>query len=110
MDLTHIHLLLNHFPTVGMIIGLGLFLVALLMKSEHLIRASLLIFFGIAVITIPTYVTGNNAQEWSWRVVKETDPCQDPSVSKTMIEAHEGAALPALAMMIMNGAFAWLGL
>ena len=26
MDLTHIHLLLNHFPTIGMIIGGGLFL------------------------------------------------------------------------------------
>jgi uncharacterized membrane protein len=110
MDLTHIHLLLNHFPTVGMIIGLGLFLVALLMKSEHLVRASLLIFFGIAVLTIPTYVTGNNAQERICKVVKQGDPCQDPQVSKTMIEAHEGAALPALAFMIMNGAFAWLGL
>ncbi len=36
MDLTHIHLLLNHFPTVGNIIGGGLFLLALVTKSDDL--------------------------------------------------------------------------
>ncbi len=34
MDWTHVHLLLNHFPTAGMIIGLGLFIGALLTKSD----------------------------------------------------------------------------
>jgi len=36
MNLAHIHLLLNHFPTVGMIIGIGLFLLALIGKSDDL--------------------------------------------------------------------------
>ncbi len=36
MDLTHIHLLLNHFPTIGVIIGGGLFLIALITKSNDL--------------------------------------------------------------------------
>jgi uncharacterized membrane protein len=110
MSLVHLHLLLNHFPTVGMVIGLGLFVTALLMKSDHLERASLLIFFGIAVLTIPTYISGNNAQMMICVVKKGAQDCTDPSISKTMIEAHEGAALPAFAVMILNGAFAWLGL
>ena len=62
MDLTHIHLLLNHFPTVGTIIGLGLLLVALIGKSNDLKRAALVVFLGIGLITIATYVTGNAAQ------------------------------------------------
>ena len=46
MDLTHIHLLLNHFPTIGTIIGGGLFLVSLIAKSDDLKRASLVVLLG----------------------------------------------------------------
>ena len=57
-NLAHIHLLLNHFPTIGFGIGLGLFLVGLFGKNTELKRASLVILFLIAVIAIPTYVSG----------------------------------------------------
>jgi hypothetical protein len=111
MSLVHIHLLLNHFPTVGMIIGLTLFIASLIVRNNYLVRASLFTFFGIAVLTIPTYVTGNSAQMDICKVKEQvTDPCVDPGVSKAMIETHEAAALPALAFMIFTGAFAWLGL
>ena len=43
-DLVHIHLLLNHFPTVGMVVGFGLFLLALLKKSDDLKRGGLAVF------------------------------------------------------------------
>jgi len=101
MDLTHIHLLLNHFPTIGYIIGGGLFLLSLIMKSDDLKRSSLVILLGISLIAIPTYMTGNGAQE----AIKS-----QPGVSKVLMENHEGAALVALAFMEMTGAFAWLGL
>ena len=58
MNLAHLHLLLNHFPTIGFGIGIGLFFVSLFAKSEELKRASLVILFLIAVIAIPTYLTG----------------------------------------------------
>src|SRR5712692_9796456 len=109
MNLAHIHLLLNHFPTVGTIIGLGLFLVALIGKSDDLKRASLVIFLGIALLTIPTYVTGNAAQE-AICMAAPNDPCADRGVSKPLIQTHEGAALLALGFMEITGAFAWLGL
>jgi uncharacterized membrane protein len=111
MNLAHLHLLLNHFPTVGMIVGIALFAVCLISRNEHLVRPSLLIFFGIAVLTIPTYVTGNSAQLAICKVQdKMTDPCKDTNVSRALIEAHEAAALPAFVVMIVNGALAWLGL
>jgi len=53
MNLAHIHLLLNHFPTIGTIIGIGLFLVGLAAKSDDLKRASLVVFLGIALLTLP---------------------------------------------------------
>jgi hypothetical protein len=101
MDLTHIHLLLNHFPTIGTIIVGGLFLLSLITKSDDLKRASLAILLGISLIAIPTYMSGNGAQD----AIKSL-----PGVSKSLIEAHEGAALVAIGFMLFTGAFAWLGL
>lgn len=101
MDLTHIHLLLNHFPTIGYIIGGGLFLLSLIAKSDDLKRASLVVLLGVALLAIPTYMSGNGAQAG----IKSL-----PGVSKSLIEAHEGAALVAIAFMEFTGAFAWLGL
>jgi uncharacterized membrane protein len=108
-NLAHIHLLLNHFPTIGMIIGLGLLLLALFSRSEDLKKASLLIFVGISLITIPTYVSGNAAQE-AICVGKADAPCADANVSKASIQTHEAAAMIAFAFMEITGAFAWLGL
>jgi hypothetical protein len=101
MDLTHIHLLLNHFPTIGYIIGGGLFLLALITKSDDLKRASLVVLLGIALIAIPTYMTGNGAAD----AIKSL-----PGVSKSLMETHEGAAFVAMGFMLLTGAFAWLGL
>lgn len=101
MDLTHIHLLLNHFPTIGYIIGGGLFVLALIAKSDDLKRASLVVLLGIALIAIPTYMSGNGAQDG----IKAL-----PGISKSLIEAHEAAALVAIAFMLFTGAFAWLAL
>ena len=90
MDLTHTHLLLNHFPAIGTIIGGGLFVVALIAKSDDLKRASLVVLLGIALLSIPTYITGNGAQD----AIKSL-----PGVSKSQMEAHEGAAFLALGFM-----------
>jgi hypothetical protein len=101
MDLTHIHLLLNHFPTIGSIIGGGLFVLALITNSDELKRASLVVLLGIALISIPTYMSGNGAQE---RLKT------DPGLSQSLIETHEGVAFEGIAFMEVTGAFAWLGL
>ncbi len=110
MNLAHIHLLLNHFPTIGTIIGIGLFLVGLAAKSDDLKRASLVVFLGIALITLPTYMSGNAAQEVICKARTTTGPCIDTGVSRALIEKHEGAALLAFIFMQFTGAFAWLGL
>lgn len=103
MDLstTHMHLLLNHFPTIGFIIGLCLFVAALIARSDHLKQASLVLFVGIAMLAIPTYVTGNAAAA----ALENT-----PGLSARLMEMHEGAAFIALMLMVVTAGFAWLGL
>jgi uncharacterized membrane protein len=101
MNLAHIHLLLNHFPTIGMIVGLGLFVVAILAKSDHLKSGSLGIFFCIALLSIPTFATGTSAR---------LALAKTPEVSTAMIDTHETAAFEALWLMELTGALAWLGL
>jgi len=101
MNLTHLHLLLNHFPTVGMVVGLGVFVAAILAKSDDLKRASLAIFFFIALLSIPTFATGTAAQ---------LALADNPAVPKASIETHENAAFVALWFMELTGALAWVGL
>jgi hypothetical protein len=110
MDPTHVHLLLNHFPTIGFVIGLMLFVTSLIAKNAELKRASLVIFVGIALVTIPTYVSGNAAEEVLCAGGAKAPTCSDPGLSKNLIQTHEGAALLAFAAIILTGAFAWLGL
>ena len=101
MNLAHVHLLLNHFPTIGMMVGLGVFIAAIIAKSDDLKRASLVVFFGIALLSIPTFASGTAA---------ELALSKSPEVSKVMIDAHETAALLALGFMELTGALAWLAL
>src|SRR5438034_11086296 len=95
--LTHIHLLLNHFPTVGFGIGLVLFLVGLYVNSDPFKRASLGIFLIIALLSVSVYMTGKSAQ----RAIPEW-----PSVSNVLVEPHEDASLTALAFMAITGSMA----
>src|SRR5215831_8498756 len=101
MNWTHVHLLLNHFPTIGMIVGLSVFFTAIVTKNDDLKRVSLGIFFFIALLSIPTFVTGTAAE----LALEKT-----PEVSKTMVWRHETAAFEALWFMELTGALAWLGL
>src|SRR5438067_1157039 len=101
MNMAHVHLLLNHFPTIGFGIGLGLILVSVIGKKEQLMRASLVIFLLVAALGIPTYLSGNAAQEL---LQDRTD------ISQTLVRAHEDAALLGFVFMEITGFIAWLSL
>ncbi|MEQ1758947.1 MAG: hypothetical protein ABL986_11560 [Vicinamibacterales bacterium] len=107
---THLHLLLNHFPTIGFIIGLFLFVAALVAKSEHLKLGSMAVLVGISIITVPTYITGNAAGEVICIATNLPGPCPDGVTSRSLIEQHEGWALVSLGFMVITGGLAWLGI
>src|SRR5215467_9630668 len=101
MDFPHLHLLLNHFPIVGTIVGVGLLIVSLLIKAEDVRRSSLIVFVLMALLTIPTFITGAGAHE---KMVN------DPSLSNALIQRHEGAAELAVWFMEITGALAVMAL
>ena len=99
--LAHIHLLLNHFPTIGTIVGLSLFVLSYVRRSEALRRASLEVLFIIALASFATYTSGVAAEA----AIKDL-----PGVSKPTMARHEDAALFAFTFMELTGFAAWLGL
>jgi len=102
MNFAHLHLMLNHFPIIGTIVGLGLFLVSLAGgKSEDLRRASLIVFIGMALIALPTFFSGTGAQG----AIKKF-----PGASEALIARHQGAAMLALLFMEITGAFSLIEL
>lgn len=101
MNFAHLHLMLNHFPIIGTMIGLVLFLISFVGKNNDLRRASLIIFAAIALLTIPTFLTGVPAGF----MIKGR-----PDVSDALIQRHEGAAILSLWFMEATGALALIGL
>ena len=98
---THIHLLLNHFPTIGFSIAIGLLIGAFVSRSDDLKKASLTVIVAVAILTFPTYLSGNAADAAIRKM---------PDVSKTLIATHEGAALMSFILMEITGAVAWFAL
>jgi uncharacterized membrane protein len=110
MDPTHIHLLLNHVPTVGFGVGIALFVLGIGTRSNDLKQASLVVLVGVALISIPTYATGNAAQTHLQERGDVSDGSNEGRVTLSLIETHEGAAFLALAFMEVTGALSWLAL
>jgi uncharacterized membrane protein len=97
----HLHLLLNHVPTIGFGLGLSLYVAATVVKSEDLKRAGLVIFFVIALLALLAYVTGDAAN-----FVLQNEP----AVSQDVVAAHKDAAMLALIPMEITGLLAWFAL
>ena len=100
-NFVHMHLLLNHIPTVGTIVALGVLLLGFLKGSADLTRGALALFFVIALVSLPTYMTGYSAQ----KALKDR-----PGISPELIQRHQSAALVALTVMEATGVLAWFGL
>lgn len=101
VNVAHLHLLLNHVPTVGTVVALGLMILALIRRDEPLQRAGLEVLFVIAVLTLPVYISGVAAN------VKLRDR---PEISDTATRVHQDAALAAFTVTEFAGFVAWVAL
>ena len=98
---SHVHMIINHFPTVGFTLTLALFLAALVMDNDVMKRASLAAFTICAILGAPTYVTGAAAM---WAL---TDP-PIAGITKTAIDAHRDMALLTLFGLAFTGGASWM--
>src|SRR5688572_1256996 len=63
MNVPHLHLLLNHIPTIGGAAALTLLVVAFARKSDDLKRIALEATYVVALFTFPAYLSGVGAQQ-----------------------------------------------
>ena len=101
MTFSHLHLILNHVPTVGSAVALGLLLLAFLRRNEHLKIAGLEVLFLIALLTLPVYITGVGAHR---------DLRGRPAVSDDAIREHQDVALAGFTVTEFAGFVAWVAL
>ncbi|MCS6804786.1 MAG: hypothetical protein RMM98_08725 [Acidobacteriota bacterium] len=100
MNSAHAHLILNHIPVIGLWLSVIVLAIGLLKKSEEIKKLSLMLFVIVALIMIPTYLTGEPAEEIIERL---------PGISHDLIERHEEAALPAAIVVAILGVVALFG-
>ena len=74
---------------------------SLLRRQEALTRVSLEVFYVIALITLPAYLSG---------VATGMELEKMPDVSVEAIQKHHDGALVAFAFMLLTGLASWLGL
>ena len=101
MNLAHVHLLLNHVPTIGTAVALGLLVISFFRRNDDLRRVTLEVFFVIAVLTIPAYLSGVSAQQTGTLsgVVRDAQGALLPGVMITI----ESPAMPGGARQAVSG-------
>lgn len=101
MDPAHAHLILNHIPVVGLGAAILLLLYAFARRNDEMKKAALIGFVLLALVTIPVYLTGGEAEERVEHL---------PGVSDAFIEEHEEAATSSLIAIEILGALSLAGL
>lgn len=75
--------MVNHFPVIGILFIILLFLYGLVRKSEEIKKVSIGAFVLLALVTVPVYFTGTAAE----KTVKDL-----PGVTEVFIGRHEEMA------------------
>jgi hypothetical protein len=101
LNAAHLHLVLNHVPTLGTAVALALLLLALIRRHEVLVHVGLEVLFVIALVTMPVYVTGAAAY------AHLRDGAEFSDIAARM---HQDAALTGFAVTEFAGFVAWVAL
>lgn len=101
MDLAHLHLILNHVPVIGLVIGFFVLAWGVLRKYDDVGNIGLVTLFVTSLVAIPVYLTGEPAED----IVENL-----PGVSEQVIELHEDAAMYSLVLCIVVGVLALVAL
>ena len=86
---------------MGTIVGFSVVLLAVAKRDRDLKRAGFAVLFAIALVSLPTYMTGYSAQK-AVRAI--------PDIPLATITLHQRSALLALIFMEATGVIAWYAL
>ena len=100
-NMEHLHLLLNHIPTVGSVAALGLLIAAFIRRDEGLKLVGLEVLFAIALLTLPAYMSGAAA----FQKLRG-----QPGVSDSAMRLHQDVALYGFTWLEFAGFLGWITL
>ncbi len=101
VNVSHLHLIANHIPTIGTVVVLGLLIVAFFRRDEGLKLVGLEILFAVAVLTLPVFISGAAA----FQKLRTT-----PGVSVPAIRLHQDVAIFGFTWLEFSGFVAWFAL
>ena len=76
-------MVVNHFPIIGTILGLGILIVGFLLKNSSVKNTAYIIFVGCAIFAFAAMYTGEGAEE----IVEDM-----PTIGHQIIHEHEEIA------------------
>ena len=97
MDGAHLHLILNHIPVFGLLVGFLLLAWGMIRGYNDIQKAALVTLFVTAATALPVYLTGEPAED----IVEKL-----PGVSEQIMSQHEDSAMFSLIMAMITGVFA----
>ena len=87
MNLDYLHVVINHFPIMGVPIGVGLLALGAWARNEPIKRAALLVFVFVGLVTIAVFLLGRAGHEYVEHL---------PGVSEEAVDTHGAMAGVAL--------------
>ena len=97
MSSAHLHILLNHFPVIGTALAAFVLFYGFFKRSDEIKKLSLILLVITSLVTIPVYLTGENA---------EGSVVSIEGVNEDCIEPHEDFAFKAFIASDIVGALA----
>lgn len=101
MNASHLHLILNHIPILGILFGIWVLLGGLLFKSRPVQYTALITFILTAIVTIPVVKTGDEAEHTIEHLA---------GISEPLIEEHEELAETGLWLTASLGILSIVGM
>lgn len=101
MNDAHLHMVVNHFPIIGTILGLGILITGMILKNNSVKNTAYFLFIVAAVFAAFSMGTGEGAEE----LVEEM-----PSVGKQIIHEHEEMAEKLAIVLYVLGVISLGGL
>ncbi|WP_396185763.1 hypothetical protein [Flavobacterium sp.] len=101
MNDAHLHMVVNHFPIIGTILGLGILITGIILKNNTVKSTAYVLFIVAAIFAAFSMGTGEGAEE----LVEDM-----PTVGKQIIHEHEEMAEKLAIVLYALGVISLIGL
>jgi uncharacterized membrane protein len=101
MNESHLHIILNHFPIIGLIFGLGILIIGLILKNESVKNTAFVLFIVATLFGFLSMATGEGAEEMVENL---------PNIGHDIIHEHEELAERFMIALYATAFFSLLSL